>query len=53
MGEMITLTAEDGHKLAGYRAHENPRPVTVSAVMRAGVITSPAPSWRGPARWTS
>ncbi len=36
MGEMITLTAEDGHKLAGYRAtpsgkprgehaHENPR----------------------------
>ena len=33
--------------------HTSIRPVTVSAVMRAGVITSPAPSWRGPARWTS
>src|SRR5438552_11798606 len=26
MGEMITLTAEDGHKLAGYRATPNGKP---------------------------
>jgi len=26
MGEMITLTAEDGHKLAGYRATPREKP---------------------------
>ena len=70
MGEMLPLTAEDGHTLSGYRdygsaiaehAQEKPRcpvlhvypPVAASTATNEGAITSPAPRWRAPGRWTS